>query len=49
MDDVRIGRIGRYLRQRLGWRQKDLGNFDGQFEATVPPHGVVLVKLTPAK
>src|SRR3954452_16123717 len=24
------------------WRQKDLGEFDGKFEATVPPHGVVL-------
>jgi alpha-galactosidase len=31
------------------WRQKNVGNFDSEFEATVPPHGVVLVKLTPAK
>ena len=31
------------------WRQKDLGEFEGKFEATVPPHGVVLVKLTAAK
>jgi alpha-galactosidase len=31
------------------WRQKDLGTFDDQFEATVAPHGVVLVRLTPAK
>src|SRR5205823_14974585 len=31
------------------WRQKDLGGFDGKFEAEVSPHGVVLVKLIPAK
>lgn len=30
------------------WRQKDLGAFDGQFQASVPRHGVVLVRLTPA-
>ena len=28
------------------WRQKDLGQFDGQFEATVARHGVVLVRMT---
>ena len=28
------------------WRQKDLGEFTGAFEASVPAHGVVLVKLT---
>ncbi len=27
------------------WRQKDLGTFDRKFEAQVPPHGVVLVRL----
>ena len=27
------------------WRQKDLGQFTGQFEARVAPHGVVLVRL----
>lgn len=27
------------------WRQKDLGTFEGQFEAEVPRHGVVLVRL----
>ena len=26
------------------WRQKDLGKFTGKFDATVPSHGVVLVK-----
>jgi alpha-galactosidase len=31
------------------WRQKDLATVDDRFEASVPPHGVVLVKLTPAK
>ena len=31
------------------WRQKDLGTFEGKFEADVAPHGVVLVKLSPAK
>ena len=31
------------------WRQKDLGEFSDQFEATVPPHGVVLVRIWPAK
>ena len=28
------------------WRQKDLGSFDGKYESTVPPHGVVLLKLS---
>ena len=27
------------------WRQKDLGKFDNEFTATVPAHGVVLVKV----
>lgn len=27
------------------WRQKDLGEFDSRYEATVPPHGVVLVRI----
>jgi alpha-galactosidase len=31
------------------WRQKDLGTSDGEFSAKVPKHGVVLVKLSPAK
>lgn len=31
------------------WRQKDLGVFEGKFETQVPPHGVVLVRLIPAK
>jgi alpha-galactosidase len=31
------------------WRQKNLGTFSGQFQAVIPRHGVVLVKLTPSK
>jgi alpha-galactosidase len=31
------------------WRQKDLGEFQGKFEASVPAHGAVLLKLRPAK
>ncbi|MBI4658522.1 MAG: putative Ig domain-containing protein [Verrucomicrobia bacterium] len=27
------------------WRQKDLGTFEGQFQTSVPRHGVVLVKM----
>jgi hypothetical protein len=30
------------------WRQKDLGQFDGQFEAKVASHGVVLVRMRTA-
>jgi len=29
------------------WRQKDLGVFDDGFTATVPPHGVVLIRVVP--
>jgi alpha-galactosidase len=31
------------------WRQKDLGVFSDQFEAKVPRHGVVLVRISPIK
>jgi alpha-galactosidase len=31
------------------WRQKDIGTSDNEFSAKVPRHGVVLVKLSPAK
>jgi alpha-galactosidase len=31
------------------WRQKDLGTFDEKFETQVPYHGVVLVRISPAK
>lgn len=29
------------------WRQKDLGQFYGQFKANLPRHGVVLVRMRP--
>ena len=29
------------------WRQKDLGVFNERFQMTVPPHGVVLVRIFP--
>jgi alpha-galactosidase len=31
------------------WRQKDIGAFEGKFKATIPAHGVVLVKLSDTK
>jgi alpha-galactosidase len=31
------------------WRQKDLGTYQGRFEAVVPRHGVVLVRLSRAE
>ncbi|MDP2916188.1 MAG: hypothetical protein Q8O91_12155, partial [Candidatus Aminicenantes bacterium] len=30
------------------WRQKDIGVFEGTFEAAVARHGVVLVRMWPA-
>jgi hypothetical protein len=29
------------------WQHKDLGDFTGQFTATVEPHGVVMVTVKP--
>jgi alpha-galactosidase len=31
------------------WRQKDLGAYKGKFEAKVPSHGVVLIRMSVAK
>ena len=31
------------------WREKDLGDFDGQYECQVPRHGVVLVRVGQVK
>ena len=31
------------------WRQKDLGDYEGQFSAQVGRHGVVLIRLRPAE
>jgi alpha-galactosidase len=39
-----LGVTGKHIIRDL-WRQKDLGKFDGQFQATVPRHGVVLVRV----
>lgn len=36
---------GKHLVRDL-WRQKDLGYFQDKFDGLVPPHGVVLIKLT---
>jgi len=41
-----LGLAGKLIVRDL-WRQKDLGRFEGQFQATVPRHGVVLVRLRP--
>jgi alpha-galactosidase len=43
-----IGVSGRQTVRDL-WRQKDLGNFEAAFSATVPSRGVVLVRISPAK
>ena len=40
-----IGIQGKNIVRDL-WRQKDLGTFESEFTATVPRHGVVLVKIT---
>jgi len=40
-----LGLAGGSLRVRDLWRQKDLGTFDGHFEAEVAPHGVVLIRI----
>ncbi len=37
--------LGKKCSVRDLWRQKDLGLFENQFTAEVPPHGVVLVKI----
>jgi alpha-galactosidase len=41
--------LGIYGKQRVHdlWRQKDLGTFEKEFRAKVPPHGVVLVRIFP--
>jgi alpha-galactosidase len=44
--DLKIS--GKHVARDL-WRQKDLDTVDGKFEATVNPHGVMLVRLIPAK
>jgi alpha-galactosidase len=43
-----LGVKGRQIVRDL-WRQKDLGAFENQFQASVPRHGVVLVRLRAAE
>ena len=43
-----LGVTGKQLVRDL-WRQQDVGAFENEFHASVPRHGVVLIKLTPAK
>jgi alpha-galactosidase len=42
-----LGVLGRNKVRDL-WRQRDLGVFDSRFEARVPAHGVVFVRISPA-
>jgi alpha-galactosidase len=42
------GLTGRQTLRDL-WRQKDIGVFDGSYQAEVPAHGVLLLKVSPAK
>jgi hypothetical protein len=41
-----IGLKNSSLKVRDLWRQKNLGNFNNNFSAKVPPHGVTLVKVS---
>jgi len=41
-----LGIVGRQIARDL-WRQKDIGSHLEKFEASVPPHGVVLVSVRP--
>ncbi|MDE3180542.1 MAG: alpha-galactosidase, partial [Acidobacteriota bacterium] len=43
----RLG-INRKAGVRDLWRRKDLGNYNGEFEATINPHGAGFYKLTTA-
>ena len=43
-----LGIHGKYVVRDL-WRQKDLGTFEGEYQAEVPRHGVVMVSLRPVK
>lgn len=43
-----LGVNGQYVVRDL-WRQQDLGTFGDGFEATVPRHGVVMIKVTRAR
>jgi alpha-galactosidase len=45
---VALGLSGKQTVRDL-WRQKDLGDFDDGFSATLPRHGVVLIRVRPAR
>jgi hypothetical protein len=44
----KIGLKGRYLMRDV-WRQKDVAEYTGSFQANIPYHGVILLKFTPIK
>jgi alpha-galactosidase len=43
----RLGLHGKVVIRDL-WKRQDIGLFKGKFQRNVPPHGAVLVRLTPA-
>ncbi|HEV8286472.1 MAG TPA: glycoside hydrolase family 27 protein [Chitinophagaceae bacterium] len=43
-----LGIKGKWIVRDL-WRQKDLGTFENEFSADVPPHGVIMISLRKAK
>ena len=47
-DFTKAGINGRFNLRDV-WRQKDLGNFTGAFKTDIRHHGVVLLKMSPAK
>jgi alpha-galactosidase len=44
----RLGRLAGPARVRDLWAHADLGTFTGHFSATVPAHGAVMLRITPA-
>ena len=43
-----LGLSGKQIVRDL-WRQKDLGEYAGEFQAPVPRHGVMLVRIRPVQ
>jgi alpha-galactosidase len=48
LDWKQAGLNGKQILRDL-WRQKDLGTFEGSYGAEVPVHGVIFLKVSPAK
>ena len=48
LDLVKIGCSGKAALRDL-WRQKNLGEFAGKFTATVPAHGVKLIRVVTSR